>query len=322
MEPRVEVMRDERNNPVSETPLPVDWAAVLAKAEELRGDGRDLRLLVIVARALANERGLAGLADGLTLVARTLEAHWDTLHPELRPAATARATRRCGGSTPSCRLQNDEDGLLGDLRRAVFFDAARPRAGDRPRPRARHARRAHGARRAATGIERGDAGRARPPSTRRWSLGSAARLRRACRPGAGEQRAALTEAARAAARRRRGGRGARWRRGSAAEILPARPQAVPRPGARDARPRPRRAATTTAEAATAGIVAAGPIPGAAPAPVAAAIMAPSRDDSPRARRSSPASTGSSSSTTGPSRRARCPSSHGGCAGWCRWTSSS
>ena len=42
--------------------MPVDWRAVLAKAEELRAHGRDLRLLVIVTRALANEDGLAGLA--------------------------------------------------------------------------------------------------------------------------------------------------------------------------------------------------------------------------------------------------------------------
>ena len=54
MQPRVEVVRDERNNPVSQTQVPVDWADVLARAEALRAEGRDLRLLVIVARALGN----------------------------------------------------------------------------------------------------------------------------------------------------------------------------------------------------------------------------------------------------------------------------
>jgi type VI secretion system protein ImpA len=121
MEPRVEVMRDERNRPVSEVPIPVDWSEVLAKSEELRRHGRDLRLLVIVARAHANERGLAGLADGLTLIARTLEAHWETLHPELRSGGTPREaalrrTNALGG------LQITRDGLLGDMRARVFFD--------------------------------------------------------------------------------------------------------------------------------------------------------------------------------------------------------
>ena len=121
MEPRVEVTRDERNRPVSEVPVPVDWSGVLAKSDELRRQGRDLRLLVVVARAHANERGLEGLADGLALIARTLEAYWDTLHPELRPGGTPReaALRRVnaiGG------LQMGRDGLLGDLRARVLFD--------------------------------------------------------------------------------------------------------------------------------------------------------------------------------------------------------
>ena len=100
MQARVDIVRDERNNPVSKTLVPVDWAAVLQKADELRAHGRDLRLLVIVARALLNERGLDGLAEGLTLIARTVEAHWETLHPELRTAA--RPSTRPSGASPRC----------------------------------------------------------------------------------------------------------------------------------------------------------------------------------------------------------------------------
>lgn len=120
MQPQVEILRDERNNPVSQTEVPVDWSEVLRKAEALRAQGRDLRLLVIVARALANDRGLAGLADGLGLIARTVEDHWDTLHPELRAGAAPReaALRRINALV---QLQNDQDGLLRDLRGAVFF---------------------------------------------------------------------------------------------------------------------------------------------------------------------------------------------------------
>jgi type VI secretion system protein ImpA len=120
MVPQVEVVRDERNNPVSQTRVPVDWGAVLDKAEELRRQGRDLRLLVIVARALANERGLEGLGDGLTLIARTLDAHWDTLHPALRAGGAPRdaALRRLNALS---QLQNDDDGLLADLRQMTVL---------------------------------------------------------------------------------------------------------------------------------------------------------------------------------------------------------
>jgi type VI secretion system protein ImpA len=95
---------------------------VLARAVPAPAHARDLRLLVIVARALTNERGPEGLADGLTLIARTLEEHWDTLHPELRASPNPRdaALRRINALL---QLQNADDGLLGDLRRRTFFTA-------------------------------------------------------------------------------------------------------------------------------------------------------------------------------------------------------
>lgn len=113
-QPRIEVARDERNNPIAQTAVPVDWAEVLRQAEALRPRGRDLRLLVIVTRALANERGLAGLCDGLTLIARTLADHWESLHPELRGGPSRDGARR--RISALAQLQGDPDGLLGDLR--------------------------------------------------------------------------------------------------------------------------------------------------------------------------------------------------------------
>ena len=135
MQARVDIVRDERNNPVSKTMVPVDWPAVLQKADELRVHGRDLRLLVIVARALLNERGLDGLAEGLTLIARTVEAHWESLHPDLRSAARPvdAAQRRiaalrtleadAGRWRPSLGELAGErpEGVLGDLRCRTFF---------------------------------------------------------------------------------------------------------------------------------------------------------------------------------------------------------
>ena len=45
--------------------------------------GRDLRVLIVLAEALAVTDGPGGLAAGLTLIRRSLQEHWDTLHPSL-----------------------------------------------------------------------------------------------------------------------------------------------------------------------------------------------------------------------------------------------
>lgn len=120
MAPRFDVVRDERNNPVSQVEIQVDWSAVLRAADDLRKDGRDLRLLVIVTRALANTAAFRGLADGLSLIAATFETFWEAMHPELRPDAPPReaALRRINALL---QLQGGDDGALGDLRRQVFF---------------------------------------------------------------------------------------------------------------------------------------------------------------------------------------------------------
>jgi type VI secretion system protein ImpA len=119
-EPQVQVVHDERNRPTSQITTPGDWPAVLARAEELRAHGRDLRLLVLVTRGLASESGLAGLAEGLTLIARSLDEYWETLHPALRAGSTPRdaALRRVNALLD---LQNSQEGLLASLRQATVF---------------------------------------------------------------------------------------------------------------------------------------------------------------------------------------------------------
>jgi len=121
-EAQLKVVHDGNSKPTSQS-SPVDWAAVLERAEELRARGRDLRVLVIVARALANEEGLAGLTQGLTLIARTFEQYWDTMHPSLRSGAPREAALRRINALLD--LQNSQEGLLANLRQAVFFS---PRA--------------------------------------------------------------------------------------------------------------------------------------------------------------------------------------------------
>lgn len=108
----------EGNNK-SEVEVPIDWDSVLDKADELRSHGRDLRLLVIVTRALTHNGALAGLAQGLTLIAQTFDRHWDTMHPALRSGAPREAALRRINALID--LQNSQDGLLKDLRGMVFF---------------------------------------------------------------------------------------------------------------------------------------------------------------------------------------------------------
>ena len=119
LEPQVKVVYDDRNRPTTQVSTPIDWNTVLARAAELRTHGRDLRLLVVVTRALANEDGLGGLAEGLTLIAKSFEAYWDNMHPMLRggPPRDA-ALRRINALLD---LQNGQSGVLSDLRQRTMF---------------------------------------------------------------------------------------------------------------------------------------------------------------------------------------------------------
>jgi type VI secretion system protein ImpA len=120
VEPKVSVVYDQNNKPISQTIAPIDWQEVLGKAEELRAYGRDLRLLTLVCRAFAHEEGLKGLAAGLSLIAQTFDVYWDTMHPALRGNAPPReaALRRINALAD---LQNSESGLLANLRGIAFF---------------------------------------------------------------------------------------------------------------------------------------------------------------------------------------------------------
>ncbi len=119
LEPQVKVVYDDRNKPTTQVSTPIDWNTVLARAAELRTHGRDLRLLVVVTRALANEEGLAGLAEGLTLIARSFDAYWDNMHPMLRAGPPRDAALRRINALLD--LQNSQSGVLSDLRQRTMF---------------------------------------------------------------------------------------------------------------------------------------------------------------------------------------------------------
>jgi type VI secretion system protein ImpA len=83
--------------------VPPDWKQVRRMAGDLLARSRDLRLAVHLLRAELALSGMAGLADALALIARLLDQHWDTVHPELD---------RDDGDDPTLRINSLA--LLGD----------------------------------------------------------------------------------------------------------------------------------------------------------------------------------------------------------------
>jgi type VI secretion system protein ImpA len=64
-------------------PKVADWPALCKLCETLlRTRSKDLRLAGWLADGWAQQRGLAGLADGLALCTGLVEQHWDHVHPQ------------------------------------------------------------------------------------------------------------------------------------------------------------------------------------------------------------------------------------------------
>jgi type VI secretion system protein ImpA len=63
-----------------------DWRAVGKAAAELLSRTKDLRVAVLLTRALLRTQGLAGLDQGLTLIHGLVERYWDDAYPQLDPS--------------------------------------------------------------------------------------------------------------------------------------------------------------------------------------------------------------------------------------------
>lgn len=68
-----------------EPAVPPNWKNVRKQVLELLARTRDLRLLLELARTGLNMDGLAGLQQGVSLLRQSLEAYWDSIHPQLDP---------------------------------------------------------------------------------------------------------------------------------------------------------------------------------------------------------------------------------------------
>jgi len=73
---------------------PPDWKDVRAKALELFKRTHDLQVTMHLILALTHTAGLPGMADGLELLHKLLERHWDSLHPRLDPDDNLDPTER------------------------------------------------------------------------------------------------------------------------------------------------------------------------------------------------------------------------------------
>lgn len=99
---------------------PPDWEEVKRQAEALFSRTRDLRVAVLLARALTRIDDLAGLRAGLKLIFTLLDRNWDDVHPRLDPE----------DGDPTVRLNAlaalaDSDGLLRDARQAFIVRPGR-----------------------------------------------------------------------------------------------------------------------------------------------------------------------------------------------------
>ena len=62
-----------------------DWRAVREAATSLLGRSKDLRIAVLLTRALLHTDGMSGFADGLALTHGLIERFWEPVHPRLDP---------------------------------------------------------------------------------------------------------------------------------------------------------------------------------------------------------------------------------------------
>lgn len=97
--------------------VPPDWKAIDRSARALLRRSHDLRLAVHVLRAGLALHGVAGLADGLRLIERLLEEHWDGVHPQLDADDDMDPTPRIN----ALHILNDHATVLRDLKEACLI---------------------------------------------------------------------------------------------------------------------------------------------------------------------------------------------------------
>lgn len=94
-----------------------NWADVAAQAQALFARTKDLRVAMLLTRALLQQSGVAGLSEGLKLTQCLLEQYWDTVYPRLEAEEDNDPTMRLN----ALDLLTNSEGLLSQLRAALLI---------------------------------------------------------------------------------------------------------------------------------------------------------------------------------------------------------
>jgi type VI secretion system protein ImpA len=94
-----------------------DWKLVKKQAFELLGRSRDLRVAILLLRALLALHAIPGFAAGLRLIERLADERWDSVHPQLDPD---------DGNDPTLRINSlatlvDASVIVRDLKDTAFI---------------------------------------------------------------------------------------------------------------------------------------------------------------------------------------------------------
>jgi type VI secretion system protein ImpA len=95
-----------------------EWRDVLDKAVALSKQTRDLRVLLLMSRALVWIHGLVGLKVGLDALGSLLEHQWEQVHPQLVVDGVQDPQLRFGVLSEFAATE----GLVGDMRQATALD--------------------------------------------------------------------------------------------------------------------------------------------------------------------------------------------------------
>jgi type VI secretion system protein ImpA len=101
---------------------PPNWSEVKRQVLDCLGRSRDIRLAIILVRALTAEAGPAGLARGLSYVERLLAGFWDTAHPAPDPSESTPAERYFTRIN-ALKLLAQGDGLPREILGAPLIEA-------------------------------------------------------------------------------------------------------------------------------------------------------------------------------------------------------
>lgn len=97
-----------------------NWVDVHTRAEALFSRTKDLRVAVLLTRALLRKSEWPGLSDGLNLLHQLLERYWDTVHPRIEAEYDNDPTMRLN----ALGALIDPEGLLRELRLAHVVPAS------------------------------------------------------------------------------------------------------------------------------------------------------------------------------------------------------